>query len=92
MIGPTCSAKFLSECISGARDVSGNLTSETDDLSIIPDSPDGPGSDARILEFGVFDKAEPSRRAPPKYGIADWSMSVHGVQPQRENAFVAAAI
>jgi hypothetical protein len=31
----------------------------------------GPDSDARMLEFGVFDKAEPSRRAPREPKMAD---------------------
>ncbi len=30
----------------------------------------GPGSGTRVLEFGVFDKTEPSRRAPPERGMA----------------------
>jgi hypothetical protein len=45
--------------------------SRLDTLKFLPDSPDDPGSDARIVEFGVFDKAEPSRRAPPGRRSAD---------------------
>ena len=54
-----------------------------------------PGSDASVLEFSVFDKAEPvaeSAAGAPDVG-PHWNKTTgYGANPQREKAFVPAVM